>query len=363
MYSLPDIGWTHFFQQQLTEDDNDLVPARVATLSRGIFQLLTDRGERTASLSGRLGYESERLIDLPVVGDWVLARISSDSAVIERVLKRRTKLSRIAPSDQQRLTEEQALATNVDVVFLVASLTREFNPRRIERYLTQVWESGARPFLVLNKVDLVESPLDYVKQVEDMIDDIALTSAATGTGVDEIRRELRPGLTVVFVGSSGVGKSSLINRLLGGDVQTVYDVRGGDDKGRHTTSAREMLLVPGGGVIIDTPGLRQMQVLADPSVLGKTFSDVEGIAEECAFSDCTHTTEPNCAVIAAVEAGELDGGRLRGYLKLQSDLAFADRRISRRTDRAALLAEKKKRKTIRKANRRRDKERGREHYR
>ncbi|MCH8813688.1 MAG: ribosome small subunit-dependent GTPase A [Chloroflexi bacterium] len=359
MYSLPDIGWTHFFQQQLTEDDNDLKPARVATLSRGIFRLLTERGERTASLSGRLGYESEHLIDLPVVGDWVLARISSDSAVIERVLKRRTKLSRIAPSDQQRLTEEQALATNVDVVFLVTSLTREFNPRRIERYLTQVWESGARPFLVLNKIDLVESPLDYAKQVEDMADGLVLTSAATGSGVDEIRRELRPGLTVVFVGSSGVGKSSLINRLLNDDVQTVYDIRGGDDKGRHTTTAREMLLVPGGGVIIDTPGLRQLQVLADPSALGKTFSDVEGIAEECAFSDCTHTAEPNCAVIAAVEAGELDDGRRRGYQKLQSDLAFADRR----RDRAAQLAEKKKRKTISKTNRRRDKQRGRGRYR
>lgn len=352
MYSLQDLGWTPFFQQQLTENDNDLTPARVATLSRGIYRLLTDRGERTASLSGRLGYETTKLIDLPVVGDWVLARIDSDSAVIERVLQRRTKLSRIAPGDR---TEEQALATNVDIVFLVTSLTREFNPRRIERYLTQVWQSGARPFLVLNKADLAESPHDYVTQVEDLTGEVALTSAATGSGVDEIRRQLRPGLTVVFVGSSGVGKSSLINRLLDDDVQTVYDIRGGDDKGRHTTTAREMLLVPGGGVIIDTPGLRELQVLADPSALGRTFSDIEGIAEECAFRDCTHTAEPNCAVLSAVEAGELDGGRLRGYRKLQRELAFADRR----TDRAAQLAEKKKWKAISKTNRRRYKERGR----
>ena len=355
MYSLPDIGWTPFFQQQLTENDSDLVPARVATLSRGIFRLLTDRGERTASLAGRLGYESERLVDLPVVGDWVLARVAADTAVIERVLKRRTKLSRMAAGDR---TEEQALATNVDIVFLVTSLTREFNPRRIERYLTQVWESGARPYLVLNKVDLAESPHDYVKQVEDMAEEVALTSAATGSGVDQIRLELRPGLTVVFVGSSGVGKSSLINRLLDDDVQTVHDIREGDDKGRHTTTAREMILVPGGGVIIDTPGLRELQVLADASTLSKTFSDVEGIAEECAFRDCTHTAEPNCAVISAIEAGELDDGRLRGYQKLQRDIAHADRR----TNRAAQLAEKKKWKAISKTNRRRDKQGGRDRY-
>ena len=356
MYSLPDIGWTPFFQQQLTENDNDLAPARVATLSHGIFRLLTERGERSASLSGRLGYETTRLIDLPVVGDWVLARIEGDSAVIERVLQRRTKLSRIAAGDR---TEEQALATNVDLVFLVTSLTREFNPRRIERYLTQVWESGARPFLVLNKSDLAESPREYLEQVEEMADDVAVTSAATGSGVEEVRRELRPGLTVVFVGSSGVGKSSLINRLLDDDVQLVHDIREGDDKGRHTTTAREMLLVPGGGVIIDTPGLRELQLLADPSSLGRTFSDVEGIAEECAFRDCTHTAEPNCAVLSAVEAGELDGGRLRSYRKLQRELAFADRR----TDRAAQIAEKKKWKAISKTNRRRDKERGHGRYR
>ena len=356
MYSLPDLGWTHFFQQQLTENDNALLPARVATLSHGIFRLLTERGERTASLSGRLGYETTQLIDLPVVGDWVLARVGGDSAVIERVLDRRTQLSRLAAGDR---TEVQALATNVDLVFLVTSLTREFNPRRIERYLTQVWESGARPFLVLNKSDLAESPNEYLKQVEEMADDIALTSAATGSGVEEIRLQLRPGLTVVFVGSSGVGKSSLINRLLDDDVQTVHDIREGDDKGRHTTTAREMLLVPGGGVIIDTPGLRELQVLADPSSLSRTFSDVEGIAEECGFRDCTHTVEPNCAVLSAVEAGELDEGRLSGYRKLQSELAFADRR----TDRAAQIAEKKKWKVISKTNRRRDKNRGRGRYR
>ena len=352
MYSLPDIGWTPFFQQQLTEDDKDLEPARVATVSHGIFRLLTERGERTASLLGRLGYEATQSVELPVVGDWVLARIKGESAVIERVLDRRTQLSRLAPGER---TAVQALATNVDLVFLVTSLTREFNPRRIERYLTQVWESGARPFLVLNKSDLAESPHDYLEQVKDMAEDIVLTSASTGSGVEEIQRQLRPGLTVVFVGSSGVGKSSLINRLLGDDVQLVKDIREGDDKGRHTTTAREMLLVPGGGIIIDTPGLRELQVLADPSVLAKTFADVEGIAEECAFRDCGHTVEPNCAVLSAVEAGELDEGRLRGYQKVQRDLAFA----GRRTDRAAQIANKKKWRAVSKTNRRRGKARGR----
>jgi ribosome biogenesis GTPase len=355
VYSLPDLGWTPFFQQQLVHYDTSLVPARVATLSRGIFSLLTERGDVTASLSGRLGYETKQLSNLPVVGDWVLVRIEGDSAVIDRVLDRRTQLTRLAAGDR---TEVQALATNVDVVFLVTSLTREFNPRRLERYLTQVWESGARPFLILNKSDLADSPRDYLEQVEEMVDDVVVTSAATGSGVEEVRGELRPGLTVVFVGSSGVGKSSLINRLLNDDVQLVHDIREGDDKGRHTTTAREMLLVPGGGIIIDTPGLRELQVHADASSLSRAFTDVEGIAEECAFRDCTHTAEPNCAVLSAVAAGELDEGRLDGYRKLQKDLAFAERR----TDRAAQLAEKKKWKTISKTNRRRDKGRGRGRY-
>jgi ribosome biogenesis GTPase len=352
VYSLQDLGWGPFFQNHITDPPAGLFPARVAGHSRGIYRLLSASGDLTASAAGRLAHEAAQSAALPVVGDWVLVRLASPGqAVIENVLERRTKLSRIAPGER---TEEQILATNVDVVFLVTSLTREFNPRRIERYLVQIWESGARPVIVLNKEDLVESPDEFLRQAEEApLVDVLLTSATTGSGIERLRGRLGAGETAVFVGSSGVGKSSIINRLLGDTVQAVRAVRAGDDRGRHTTAAREMLLLPAGGVIIDTPGLRELQVLADPSTLGQTFPDVDKLAADCAFRDCMHVSEPGCAVKAAVEDGALDGARLRGYQKLQRELDYA----KRRTDRSSQLAEKRKWKQIQKQYRRRCRER------
>jgi ribosome biogenesis GTPase len=354
VYSLQDLGWGPFFQNQIPDPPAGLLPARVAGHSRGIYRLLSASGDLTASVVGRLAHEAAQSAALPVVGDWVLARLASPAqAVIDNVLERRTKLSRIAPGER---TEEQILATNVDVVFLVTSLTREFNPRRIERYLIQIWESGARPVIVLNKVDLVDSPADFLTQAEEIsLADVLLTSAATGAGIERLRGRLGAGETAVFVGSSGVGKSSIINCLLGDTVQAVRAVRAGDDRGRHATAAREMLLLPAGGAIIDTPGLRELQVLADPSALGQTFPDVDKLAAECAFRDCQHVSEPGCAVKAAVEDGALDGARLRGYHKLQRELDYAERR----TDRSAQLAEKRKWKQIQKQYRRRYRDRSR----
>lgn len=352
MYSLQDLGWGPFFQNHITDPPAGLFPARVAGHSRGIYRLLSASGDLTASVAGRLAHEAAQSAALPVVGDWVLGRLASPGqAVIENVLERRTKLSRIAPGER---TEEQILATNVDVVFLVTSLTREFNPRRIERYLVQIWESGARPVIVLNKEDLVESPDEFLRQAEETpLVDVLLTSATTGSGIERLRGRLGAGETAVFVGSSGVGKSSIINRLLGDTVQAVRAVRAGDDRGRHMTAAREMLLLPAGGVIIDTPGLRELQLLADPSTLGQTFPDVDKLAADCAFRDCMHVSEPGCAVKAAVEDGALDGARLRGYQKLQRELDYA----KRRTDRSSQLAEKRKWKQIQKQYRRRCRER------
>lgn len=352
MYSLQDLGWGPFFQNHITDPPAGLFPARVAGHSHGIYRLLSASGDLTASVAGRLAHEAAQRAALPVVGDWVLGRLASPGqAVIENVLERRTKLSRIAPGER---TEEQILATNVDVVFLVTSLTREFNPRRIERYLVQIWESGARPVIVLNKEDLVESPDEFLRQAEETpLVDVLLTSATTGSGIERLRGRLGAGETAIFVGSSGVGKSSIINRLLGDTVQAVRAVRAGDDRGRHTTAAREMLLLPAGGVIIDTPGLRELQVLADPSTLGQTFPDVDKLAADCAFRDCMHVSEPGCAVKAAVEDGALDGARLRGYHKLQRELDYAERR----TDRSSQLAEKRKWKQIQKQYRQRCRER------
>jgi ribosome biogenesis GTPase len=354
VYSLQDLGWGPFFQNQITDPPTELLPARVAGHSHGIYRLLTASGDLTASVAGRLAHEAAQSAALPVVGDWVLTRLASPGrAVIESVLERRTKLSRIAPGER---TEEQILAANVDVVFLVTSLTREFNPRRIERYLIQIWESGARPAIVLNKADLVDSPDDFVAQAEEIsLADVLLTSAVTGSGIELLRGRLGASETAVFVGSSGVGKSSIINRLLGDAVQAVRAVRAGDDRGRHATASREMLLLPAGGVIIDTPGLRELQVLADPSALGQTFPDIDRFAADCAFRDCQHISEPGCAVKAAVKEGTLDRARLRAYHKLQRELDYAERR----TDRSAQLAEKRKWKQIQKDYRRRIRDRGR----
>lgn len=353
MNSLQDLGWSPFFHQQITESEAHLFPARLSEQSRGLYRLASDRPDVTATVAGRLAFEAEQGGTMPAVGDWVLSRPASDGqAVIERVLDRRTSLSRIAPGVR---TEEQVLAANVDVVFLVTSMTQEFNLRRIERYLTQIWESGARPVVVINKADLAESQGHYLAQIEDVAPDVLTTSAMIGSGIDRLRAHIGARETAVFVGSSGVGKSSLINRLLGEDTQAVREIRAHDARGRHTTTNRELLMLPGGGMIIDTPGLRQLQILADQTSLTQTFADVSRYAGDCAFRDCRHISEPGCAVLAAIDDGRLDNVRLKSFRKLQRELEFAERR----TDRAAQLENKRKWKQIHKQNRARTKQRDR----
>jgi ribosome biogenesis GTPase len=241
-------------------------------------------------------------------------------------------------------------------VFLVASLNAELNLRRIERYLTVIWESGATPVVVLNKADLAsgrDKPLAEVEAIA-FAASVHLTSAATGEGLGEIAGYVAPGRTVVFVGSSGVGKSSLVNRLLASEVQAVREIRSGD-KGRHTTTSREMLFVPGGGLIIDTPGLRELQLWDTEGGVGQAFADVEEIAQSCAFSDCGHGSEPGCAVQEAIGGGHLDFARLESYRKLQREEAF----IESKKDVSIRIAHKKKWKAIHKANRQRLKTLGR----
>jgi ribosome biogenesis GTPase len=355
VYSLQDLGWSPFFQQQIAGEADGLFPARVSGHAHGIYRLVCERprsaGELTATIAGRLAFELDRGATVPAVGDWVMARAASDGqGVIERVLDRRTKLFRIAAGER---TEEQVLAANVDVVFVVTSMTQEFNPRRIERYLTQIWESGARPVVVVNKADLAESQNEFLLQLEDVAPEALVTSAAIGSGIDRLRAQLGARETSVFVGSSGVGKSSLINCLLGEEVQAVREIRTDDARGRHTTTRRELIVLPGGGMIIDTPGLREIQVLGDHSSLAQTFADVSRYAMECAFRDCRHVSEPGCAVLAAIDDGLLDDVRLKSFRKLQREMEFAERR----TDRAAQIENKRKWKQIHKQNRKRMKER------
>jgi len=356
VFHLEDLGWGPFFQQQLNSEPNtDLVPARVAEEMKGAYRVITQAGLLLATASGRLNHDVITRDGLPAVGDWVLARPvpGEERAVIHQVLRRRTKLSRRAPGEQ---TAEQIIAANVDTVFLVASLNREFNIRRIERYLTVIWESGAQPVVLLNKADLREDAESLLSNVQsDAIGVPAfLTSGVNGDGIQSLREQIRAGETAVFVGSSGVGKSTLINYLLEDQTQAVREVRS-DDRGRHTTTSRQMIVLPGGGVIIDTPGLRELQLWDAEAGIERAFADVESLAQQCAFKNCRHTTEPGCAVTGAIDDGTLDEARFRSYRKLEREQGY----VARKQDKSLEIAEKKRWKRIHVANRQRMKLRGR----
>jgi ribosome biogenesis GTPase len=311
--------------------------------------LFGEGGAFDATVAGRMMHGADAREDYPAVGDWVLARAlpGEERAVIHRILPRRTKLSRKIAGTQ---VAEQILVANVDTVFVVASLNHELNARRLERYLSLIWESGAKPVVVLNKADLAEDRAALVAGVEEsvMAADLHVTSAATGEGIAEIVRYIQHGRTVAFVGSSGVGKSSLVNRLLDREVQVVREIRS-DHKGRHTTTSREMLLVPGGGLIVDTPGLRELGIWDAESGLGQAFADVEEFAAACAFKDCAHNSEPGCAVQAALTEGRLDFARFESYRKLQREQLF----IESKRDYSLRSAQKQKWKQISKWNKKR----------
>lgn len=356
MYSLEDLGWGPFFREQTAQLNNEgLAPMRVAEEQRGAFVLWGEAGACDAVLPGRWLHEAHGRDGFPAVGDWVLARelAGEDRAVIEHLLTRRSALSRKTAGER---TDEQIMAANVDLIFIVASLNRELNLRRVERYLAVAWESGATPVLVLNKADLAGDRSASLREVHDVAPgvDVYESSAITGEGIDALNIALKYGQTAVFVGSSGVGKSSLVNRLLGNEAQTISHIRS-DDKGRHTTTSRQMLIAPGGAVIIDTPGIRELQLWDAGEGLGQAFSDVESLAAGCSFRDCTHTSEPGCAVTGALRSGDLDRGRFDSYRKLQREQIFIE---SKKDDRLR-SEEKKKWKQIHKDNRRRMKMRGR----
>jgi ribosome biogenesis GTPase len=308
-----------------------LVPARVSLEHTHIYRVLTAEGELLARVAGRLRHRADRRVDFPAVGDWVAVEPATPGADarIRAVLPRFSRFSRRAAGDP---TEEQIVAANVDTVFIVGGLDAEFNPRRIERYLVVAWESGASPVVVLNKADLVDDPQRLVDEVSRLASSVPVhaVSARHPETLAVLHSHLGYGRTGALLGSSGVGKSTIVNQLIGREVLRTRDVRESDSRGRHTSTARQLIVLPQGGVIIDTPGMRELQLWETGQALSGAFADVEEIGGECRFRDCSHRHEPGCAVRAAVDAGDLARERLDSYVKLRDEQEFQRRRQDQR---------------------------------
>jgi ribosome biogenesis GTPase len=323
-------GWSDALQQDFAPHaERGLVPGRIVVQHRGLYDLVTELGELTGQISGRLAHEAERG-GYPAVGDWVAvaARPGDPAATIHAVLPRRTAFMRKAAHS---VATEQVVAANVDVALLVASMNSDLNARRLERYLASAWQSGAAPVVVLTKADLADDPDAGIAEAEAVAfgAPVIAVSAVTGQGLEALAARLKPAETAVLVGSSGVGKSSLVNALAGHELMSTGEIRERDDRGQHTTTHRELIRLPSGALILDTPGMRELGLLDASDGLSTTFEDIEALAETCRFGDCGHTNEPGCAILAALETGVLDPGRWKSFQKLQRELAHQERKEDR----------------------------------
>jgi ribosome biogenesis GTPase len=312
--NLHDLGWDEGFAASFEPYEDEFEPARVSAQHRGGYDVLAETGERRVRLTGRLRHEAASAAELPAVGDWVALR----DQTIHAVLPRRSAFSRKAAWSA---TEEQVLAANLDAVFVVSALNGDLNLRRLERYLTLAWESGATPVLVLTKADLcgdVGGALLSVEQVALGVGTHAVSNL-TGEGLEELGPYLTPSKTIALLGSSGVGKSTLANRLVGEELQVTHEIAE-DGRGRHTTTSRQLIRLPGGALLVDTPGLREVQLWDADDGIQEAFSDVDELAAGCRFNDCAHLREPGCAVQTAIDEGRLPRERLQSYRQLQREL-------------------------------------------
>ena len=320
--SLNSLGWSLTWKHAFLEaNEANGAPARVVREHRGVYALVSEAGGTLAEVSGRFRHRAQMPRDFPAVGDWVVAEqpAPSSHAVIHSVLPRRSAFVRWSAGAK---SEDQVVAANVDTVFLVSGLDHDFNLRRIERYLTLAYESGAAPVIILNKADVHDDPDRARQQVEAVARGvpILLVSATAGLGLGALREALAPGKTGALLGSSGVGKSTLVNALLGHEALRTAAVREDDSRGRHTTTHRELISLPGGSVLIDTPGMRELQLVGDDASLARSFDEIVELAGQCRFKDCFHTEEPGCAVQAALADGRLDMERYESYLRQRKEI-------------------------------------------
>jgi ribosome biogenesis GTPase / thiamine phosphate phosphatase len=338
--NLKTLGWSKFFEEEfLNYKEQGFDVGRIALEHKKLYRVFSEQGEFLAEVSGKMRFNALKREDYPAVGDWVVisARPEEQKATIHALLPRKSKFSRKVAG---LTTEEQIVASNVDTIFLVNALNADFNIRRIERYILSAWESGANPVIILSKADLCEDIERKIAEVESVALGVPILpiSAEKNTGLNLLTPYIYEGQTIALLGSSGVGKSTLTNALIGHQRQAVKEVREGDDRGRHTTTHRELIVLEQGGILIDTPGMRELQLWEADEGLSQSFSDVESLAENCKFRDCIHKNEPGCAVLNAISNGTLDSDRYYNYVKLQKELAYLQRKESQH----ATLAEKAK---------------------
>nr|WP_221936812.1 ribosome small subunit-dependent GTPase A [Alkalicoccobacillus porphyridii] len=342
-------GWSEQRQQEWEQLQLDeCIPGRVVLEHKRMYRVMTTEGELLSEVSGKLAFDSIERTDYPAVGDWVAVTVrkGEGKAIIHAVLTRSSQFSRKAAGYTY---EEQLVAVNVDTLFIVTALTKDFNPRRIERYVLLAYESGASPVVLLSKLDLCSEAEELVKEVEVACPGVPVhaISALTGEGMEQLSDYLTQGKTVALLGSSGAGKSSITNALMSEDVQKVKETRSSDDRGKHTTTHRELFWLPSGTGLIDTPGMREIQLLGAEEGMEQSYNDIYQLAEECRFNDCAHNQEPGCRVQEAIELGELSEQRYQGYLKLLREQAYAKRQVDKR----AMIQEKKRWKQITKSQR------------